>query len=682
MKKAIKVKVKENKKEQGMALVVTMMCLMLCTSLGLAVLFNTTGEAALSGGFMRNEQAFYAADAGVGLAREAIRKEINTKIKQLGNATTLSYGSRTVQDSGINYQIATVDSSQLNTVLSNTSLLGVNGAPATAAKTEIARRLPALTDAGFNVDINVEFISSTNAGVIDLQQITINPSNVKVVEDFTSKVAAATGMYRYTITSTGNNQTAIGSLNRAEAKAVEVGTISATIEATINTGSAPIPPSQSFSEFGTFLDKWNPGGIWAPGVFQGKVHSNMGMGFSSSYSVTFQGAVTQAAPNYTYSGNSYAVSSIGTNTNPKPGITVNSGYTEVANKPPPPNSSSQELTVLNSTGKVDASFPTAQPLQGKLLSVLRGYDNSAPVPVGLTAIADGVYLPTSGGTAINGGGIYVMGNVTEMKLSISGESQVYAISQASGTTTVTITPPTPTSVGQTVISKGGVTQTYFGVPLDKSSNVSSEFKPGVSLFVNGSISAMHGPAAVSGVVPPAISKNTAVSITSTSDIEITGSVTYQEPALTPAGTPKTYADGHTPKNVLGLFTDAGKIVWRPNSTYSENGNKSMTVDAAMAIFNSSTATNTGGWTADCSTCTSSSVMTLRGSRSATRGVQTISGSQKTNRYFDPRFANSVVTPPFFPSTVSGTATAGSGRTVTFGTTNVQTIANTWQRTYS
>ncbi len=682
MKKLIKIKSKKNNEEQGMALVVTMMALMLCTSMGLAVLFNSTGEAALSGGFRRNEQAFYAADAGIGLAREAIRRELNNRIKALGDSTTLNYSTRTITDQGVNYQIATVDSSQLVNIISNSSLLGVNGSAATAAGTEVVRRIPALTNAGFNVVINVEFISSSNTGIVDLQEVRQNAAFVKVPMDFSTKVASATGLYRYTITSTGNNQVASGTLNRAEARAVEIGMISATLEATINNGSAPIPPSQSFSEFGTFLDKWPTASTWSAGTFQGKVHSNESMRFSSSNSVTFQGAVTQAATNYIHNSTSYSVSSIGTNTNPRTGMTVNSGYTNTVVKAPPANSFSQELTVLNSTGFVDTTFTSAQPSKDNLVAVLRSVNNTAPAEVNPTTIADGVYLPTSGGTSITGGGIYVKGNVTELKLSISGPSQVYAITQSTGTTTITITPPTATSIGQTVISKGGVTQSYDGVPIDKSSGVSSEFKPGASLFVNGSISGLHGPAASSGTVPAAISKNTSLTITSTSDIEVTGSVIYEEPALTPTGTPKAYANGYTPKNVLGLFTNSGKIVWRPSSTYSESGNKSMTVDAAMAIFNSSTATDTGGWTTDCSSCTSTSVMTLRGSRSVTRGVPTISGGHKTNRYFDPRFTNSVVTPPFFPSTTSGASLPGSGRTVLFGTTSVQTIANTWQRTYS
>ena len=66
--------------EQGMALIAAMMCLLLLTGLGLAALYNSTGDVAISGGFRRNDQAFFAADAGVGLARETLRIQLNNAI--------------------------------------------------------------------------------------------------------------------------------------------------------------------------------------------------------------------------------------------------------------------------------------------------------------------------------------------------------------------------------------------------------------------------------------------------------------------------------------------------------------------------------------------------------------------------------------------------------------------------
>ncbi len=702
MKKVKKEKAKVSVKEQGMALITTMMCLMLCTSLGLAVLFNSTGEAALSGGFMRNEQAFYAADAGIGIAREAIRKELNNAIKNPTiTPATLSYSTRVVYDNGVPYTLVTVDTAQLSTALSNSQLLGATGVPATTAKAAVVNvnRLNAMTNSGYTVDINVELVNVTNIGVLDLQYVGLNSSFVKVALDYAQRVASATATYRYTVTSTGNNGVSSGNINRATANAVEVGLISATLEATIVKGGALQPPTQSFSEFGTFLNHWNGTSVWASGVFQGKVHSNDAMRYNSSNIVTFVGAVTQANSNYIHNNTSYAVSGIVPNSVPKTGMNVNSTYTTTAVKELPKNSFSQELAVLNSSGVPDSTYPAAttgalaglppKPTAAQLAAELRDVSNSAAVISG-TTIANGIYLPVvnnGGVNAIDGGGIYVKGDVAELKLSISGESQVYAIKQGTVTTTITITPPTATSSGQTVITRGSTTQTYQGVPLDKHSSVSSEYKPGVQLFVDGAISQLHGAAASSGAVPASISKNTSLSITSTSDIQVTGSITYEEPVLTATGSAITYANNYTPKNVLGLFTNSGKMIWKPDTAYTGT-NASMTVDAAIAVFNEAGLlidpnAQTGGWATDCTSCNSNTVISLRGSRSVSKGNSQINDkSQKTNRFFDPRFANSQIVPPFFPSTVSGVATGGSARTVTFGTTNVQTIANTWQRTYS
>ncbi len=93
-------------------------------------------------------------------------------------------------------------------------------------------------------------------------------------------------------------------------------------------------------------------------LFQGRVHTNQGFGFSSSSPVTFTGDVTQVNSTYTYNGSSYNVSSVQPNSTPRTGMTFNSSYTTVAALPLPINSSSQKLAVLNSTGLADNTYPS------------------------------------------------------------------------------------------------------------------------------------------------------------------------------------------------------------------------------------------------------------------------------------------------------------------------------------
>jgi hypothetical protein len=255
-----------------MALVSAMMCLLLCTSLGLAVLFNSTGEAALSGGFRRNEQAFYAADAGLGIARMALRNALNDAIQTTAASvgTDPSYGTRT---SGT-YTLTTFNRTQLGNILQSSSLLAQNGAPIVNTKSALASRASALSSAGFDVDIQLSLESISDTSAVDVQRVVTNIFNVNVVEDIPSVTASVTGRYRYTVTSIGNNAVSSGNPNRAIARAVETGIISVTLNATIEKPTASGNFDRAFSQYGTFVNRFNQGSVWASGVFQGKVHTN------------------------------------------------------------------------------------------------------------------------------------------------------------------------------------------------------------------------------------------------------------------------------------------------------------------------------------------------------------------------------------------------------------------------
>ena len=693
----------QNSSEQGMALVAAMMCLLLCTGLGMAVLFNATGEAALSGGFRRNEQAFYAADAGLGITRMALRNALNSAIKTSAVAvgTTPLYGART---SGT-YSLVTYNRSQLGTILQTSSLLAQDGTAIVNAKAALTSRSTALSNAGFTVDIQLSLESITDTSAVDVQRVTTNIFNVNVVEDIPSVTASVTGRYRYTITAIGNNAVTEGNPNRAIARAIETGVISVTLNATIEKPTASGLYDRAFSQYGTFFHRVNQSSVLATGIFQGKVHTNERFRYASSQPVTFQGDVTQVNATFDHDSTAYNVSSVAANSTPKTGLTFNSSYTTVGALSLPSNVYAQKLAILNSTGRADVNFPSTDvtdatappdPTVAQMKVLLRGASNAAPSTTGSGAsetINTGVYLPAttvSGQPTLNGGGIYVKGTVDELTLSkgTTGGAQVYTIKQGTTTTTVTITPPTASSVGSTVISSGTNSTTFQGVPLDRTNPVAAEQKPAVAVYVDGAISSLHGPAAASSVVPSAIAKDTALTIVSAGDINVTGNITYEEPTVNLDGTSVTYANNYVPKNVFGLFTNTGKITWTPNSSYTTS-NASITVDVAMVAFNEAAilagaGATTGGWTTDCAACNSSTVITLRGSRTVSTGISQVnSKGQKTNRYFDPRFANGNLAPPFFPVTrLSNTVAVSNTRSVFTSTSEVMTQSNTWQRTYN
>lgn len=702
MKKRLSKNRKKTTSEQGMALITAMMCLMLCTGLGVAVLMNSTGEAALSGGFRRNEQAFYAADAGLGIARMTLRNSLNTAIQTAAVAiqTNPTYSSRT---SGT-FTLTTYDRAQMGTILQSSSLLAQSSGPIADAKAALATRAGSLSNAGFDVDIQLALESISDTSAIDVQRVTRNIFNVDVVEDLPSVTATVTGRYRYTITSVGNNAINEGNPNRAIARAIETGIINVALNVTVEKPNSTGEFERSFSQYGTFLNRFTQTSVWAPGVFQGKVHTNDRFRYSSSYPVTFQGEVTQVSSTYDHNSTAYNVSSVSPNSTPKTGLTFQSSYTTVSSLPLPTNVYAQKLAVLNSTGRPDVNFPAPDPNNptvppdptvAQMKVLLRGANNSAPPTSGSGAsesINTGVYLPATdvaGTPTLNGGGIYVKGNVDEMTLSRgTNGAQVYKIKQGSTTTTVTITPPTSTTAGTTVITNGTSTTTFQGVPQDKTNPVVTEHKPAAALYVDGSVSNLHGPTASSGTVAAAIAKDTALTLVSTGDITVTGSITYEEPTVNLDGTSVTYSNGYTPKNVFGMFTNTGKIMWTPNSSYTGT-NANMTVDVAMVAFNeaalnANSSALTGGWGSDCNACNSSTVITLRGSRTVSRGLpNTNDKGQKVNRFFDPRFANGTMAPPFFPVTrLSNTVATSNMRTIMTSTSEVRTESNTWQRTYN
>jgi hypothetical protein len=656
--------------ERGVALASSMMALLLLTGMGLTIAMSAITETAVSANYRRNEQAFFAADAGIGLAREALRISLNQAILASANAAApnITFPTSAGQD---------FNDAQLTNILTDPLLTSTNGTPIVNALAAVTARANALGgNGGFTVTIAL--------APVGLPILGLRPAAIGGIQQPPSSV---TMRYAYTITATGNNNAAAGNPYRATAQASEQGVVNVTLNTTVNQSSTSNPfITRAFSSYAAFFNRFNQSSVLASGTFSGPVHTNERFRFSSSLPVTFKGAVTQSSSTGTYGYNSsnYAVN----NTN-RTGLTFQSTYDTVAAVPLPSNEYAQQLAVLNSTGLTDSTFTSPQPSTTQLVANLRTATNTAP---GTTSgnLNNGVYVPSSNGTHITGGGIYVKGNADEITLSVTGtNTQVYAIRQGSTTTTVTIVPPSSSSAGTTTISNGSNSTTFQGVPLDKTDP--NNIKPGASLFVQGNISSLHGPAATgsgsSRNTAPAIADKTGVTITSTGDITITGDLKYQQPVLNTDGTLAT--NGMSATNVLGIFTNQGRVTLTPSSTYTV-ANYSLTLDAAIATFNepaltANSSATTGGIYYSCSSCSlnSSSRLLLRGSRiqSAILSIG-YGGSSGGTRdvFFDPRFANGAFAPPFFPVTqLANNNSTTTTFSVSLATSNVASESNTWQR---
>lgn len=655
--------------EHGVALVASLMALLLLTAMGLTIALTATTETAVSANYRRNEQAFFSADAGVGIARESLRIELNNAV--IASANTAAPNITFPTSSGQAF-----DDSQLTNLLTASSLTAYNGTPVSNTLAAVSSRSSALgSDGIFNVTITLAPYGTPILGT--------RPAAVGGIEQPPSSV---TMQYAYTITTTGNNNVSSSSPYLASAQASEQGIINVQLNTTVNQNSVSNPTiTRAFSSYAAFFNRFTTGGTFASGTFTGPVHTNQRFRYSSSAPITFQGAVTQASSTGTYDYNSTAYSVSNTN---RTGLTFQSTYATAQTVPLPSNIYAQQLAVLNSTGLTDSTYTSAQPTTTQLNSNLRTASNTAP---GTTSgnLNSGVYVPSSDGVNLTGGGIYVQGNADDIQLSVTGtNTQVYTVKQGSNTTTITIIPPNGSVPGTTTIAKGTSTTIFVGVPMDKT--ISTSVKPGVSLYVNGDILALHGPAATgsgsSKATGPAIADKTGVTVTSTGDITITGDLKYQQPVLNTDGT--TATNGLTATNVLGIFTNSGMVNLTPSSTYT-TGTYNLTLDAAIATFdeaalNSDSSANTGGIYFNCScSLDSTSLFQLRGSRIQSQ-ILSIgyggSGTGTRNVFFDPRFTNGAFAPPFFPVTqLNNTSTTTTTFAITLSTSNVATQSNTWQR---
>jgi hypothetical protein len=240
-----------------------------------------------------------------------------------------------------------------------------------------------------------------------------------------------------------------------------------------------------------------------------------------------------------------------------------------------------------------------------------------------------------------GGGIYVQGNADQITMAagtvtVAGnthKTQVFTITQ--GTTTTTVTLDLDPAGQTTKISDGTTTTIITGLPQNLNNSPATE---AALLYVNGSISGSSG-GTTTGLTGPssgaAIPDGSAVTVTATGNVAITGNIIYEKEPVTlnAADTAVTPA----PTNVLGIFTTTGDIQLRPTSTMT-----TMEVDASLAMISQG---SSGGLIAQWN---SIGTLNIVGGRIA---MQAKSGASigTRNIYFDQRFSKGFA-PPWFPST--------------------------------
>lgn len=653
--------------ERGIALISALLATTVLLALGMAIVFSATVDTVTTKSQRVGEQAFYAADTGLALARRSLITALSEEMTKIVNGTA-TYG----QGGGGYYQVgATPTDGSFPTVL---IVPDPDSVPGYQFYTNVYARAQQLvtnatTDSTYSTyssvaDSKFTVVFRPLSGTVDFSPVPTDPTT-----------AGEAIKFRYSIQVTGT--TGAGGSSTVD----ETGRISMNVNLK-NTAAPGSPRNFSFSGFGAFFDNGDTAAnmYLASGTFSGPVHTNTHFAYNHNNGVTFRNVVSQVDNYIRYDSLDFSLGRLALPIADMTGIDISSeGYKKTNLVPLPGNNFSQEYAVINGTGitlkKTDGTPvdpPATLPSTGatgvidssgkvtpEALAVnLRNAAGNVPsVSSGkLNGGADAVYISSGNGTSITGAGIYVQGDAQDVQLYSSGTNQVYVIKQTSSTiTTVTVNNTNNTTI---ISDSTGKTKTFTGVPTDKSDTLHPQ--PGVSLYVKGNINSLRGGFdSTTGKNVAGLASGTRLTVTAQGDITVTGDLTYASPVVDSQGLPVT--NYNAIQNVLGLFTNNGNVNLAPNPYYNSDSALSLQVHAAIVAFNSDVSDDGGGIdgsiTYTGNSLSSTDKWTLVGSRVQAK-INNI-GYATRNIFFDQRFSGGGFRPPFFP-----------GTTYTLGTTSV------------
>lgn len=642
---------RDKSRERGMALISALMAMTMVLALGMAIVFSATTDTVTSKIARQTEQAFFVADAGVGIARHSLAQALQDQLALLAAGLNAD-----PQTANAYRNIAPTQTGQFPDVqlLPDPDSTDGRNSPFYQAVINNATAL-CNSDATRNSRLN-----------------TLNGSKFTVTYGALSgtlSLVPATGtqatqvmVFRYSFKVTGKTD------GGGTAVVNESGRLSTNIVLTVPGTSTR---NFSFSGFGAFFDYGDTqaSAPLASGTFTGPVHTNTHFAFLSSRQVAFRNVVSQVESQIRYDDTG--------STNPNhaipnadiTGIDISAeGYQRVARVPLPTNNFSQEYSVINGTGITDLKSdgtPVDAPAGGPttpnsvfdsagrvttaaLVANLRNVSGAVPT-VSSGKIANGVYVSSADGTNISstGAGIYVQGSASDIQLiADTNGDQVYVIKQTSPNATTTIR--TNYTNNTTTISTSSSSRTYTGVFKDRADPLNVQ--NGAMLFVNGSIDSLRG-GKDSSINKSAVSANTRLTITAQSDITVTGELKYANPVVDQNGVPVSGVGSI--KNVLGIFTNDGNVNLAPNATYVSGSGLSLEMDAAVVAFNADTTNDGGG--------IDGSIVYTGGTTPGTNDRWKLVGSRVQSKinsigftyrdiYFDSRFSGGKFAPPFFPGT--------------------------------
>jgi Tfp pilus assembly protein PilX len=613
-------KVPGRHRENGIALITTLLLLMLLTGMVAAMVIATNSDMLINGYYRDYRGGFYAADSGLAIVRQSIANQMLAAVPDTFPPATQPIPPGTE-----------------GTVLSNVK------ASYGAAYTSINSGQNSSWPATFQLDSNQTTLAPAAAPLNCT--VTGGAPGASCTNTCPTGCTTAATIPQY-LTYTYNYHL----LMYGRARGLQKTTLEESGSLVLK---VPLTPAgvtnKSFAAWGMFIDAGTicDGSTLVPGTISGPVFTNGAWNFSTSGQYIFTDTVGShsAQEGYQFSGSCDQSAGV---SDTKSGTTIAPSFAQVPkwgqNKVPlPTNDYNQQRAVLDGVGTA------GQPSNSDRNSDLRGASQGKYPSTGASS---GVYLPysvTAGVATFTGGGILVEGNASVI-LSASGTSaQVYTIKQGTTTTTITVNNASNTT---TVSDTNGNNVTIAGVPEQRDPVTNSVISPATMLYVDGNITSLSS----TGQGVAAIQDGTALTITASGSVAVTGDILYKtEPVtLTQNQIPNTPADTLIPGNdkgqALGIFTATGDI--QLNNLQS-NGN--LEIDASLATISAS---GSGGLINVGNTINK---LTIVGGRIQNQ-MKNI-GATTRNVYFDRRYANGVA-PPWFPSTSISNAGMVSGDTST------------------
>jgi Tfp pilus assembly protein PilX len=574
-------------REQGVALVITLLILSMITALSLGMVIAFSSET-LIGGYYRNFRgAFYAADSGLNVARQQVIAEIVPSVP-----TTFTI-------------------------------------PATG---------PTATACGTTASITV---GTAYAGLTSLNVGTASQSwneKFKITNAQVFTPVATPGLNSYAC-SMGYALTSVGTAAGSEQQTVtETGNIIFTVTGASATNNV------SFSYFGAFVDNYPPGiGPLVPGTMTGPMFTNQAWEFmanqppwTSPYIFTDPVGQVLGQADFWDTGwgqHWVAGSSYGSGANliaPTFEAGFNLNQTAV---PLPTNSFNQEEAVVDGKGNNSSWTPAGS---GGLATLTNVNSPATPWASGTTSgvfTNRGTTAAVCGATAvpcIAGGGFLVEGAADVQLIPSGTTAQIYKITQSGVTTTITIDPTANT----TTISNGSTSSTLNGVP---ENTVTATAQAQTMVYVDGTVT-IHGPGEGLG----AVQDNAMISIVANGDILATGDVLYKtEPVSVPQ-------DALIPavanmNQVLGLYTANGNFI-----TADTQADQNIEVDGTIATISSTESASCNGQGGQLSY---GHINTFNNVGGMAQSCIYAADVNTENTWFDRRFtARPNFAPPWFPST--------------------------------